>query len=1110
MSSSNSKLIEEVLQHLEGQAEPESIRRGLWEQWPDKRTDAIISHYMARRPKRHFLTLTLKLHQPSWRKVQNILWAQRIFTNLVHEIVEMLRESPKAVRHDGAFFCLHAMLLRRAELRRLGIPLGDRTTMLADFLTDCFTEPQDQEDQEEPEEPKLASSPDSDGKLQRPSRQRLPVLKVLTVQQYPLIHTLRRAAFICAARIILGFYIRSQKPPTAQRDTKDSSAEEQILDQAVASDDDTDDATTELSTDDVPEPEMVAEVHEMHQQWAAQWIRYLKAAETPIPRGRDRGKAFGEALAERRIRYGRNRGKLTRRPGKRRVRALKERLFTVEEITGSLAHVYVLLNRNDYHKETEVLQKALQAKHLWRRDERYRRKTRASYFTRYERQSRRELTSLDALSDEELSHYAEELHEMLDHATAFEAVAEAIEIYLQHAPPSYPFVENAPFDDRVARTEHLQALRMFRQPVPPAALPPVVDEADALHRKQTSIGEQLHRADYETTTRLLQAESAIGERRLLPLEYARTMRPPDLLPAFALLYRKYTPTRKELQKHFKRVPKTLREQTIVKALAKGYHYEYALAVVVHHSKWAFVGEDAADFFAPNIREGEYFYVNFPDVPFTPPPNVSLLVFPLECGEDYHEELHLRNMIERLRVEQSQGAQLTGTSKHAAKPKLPDRASIGTVKLITTQDGRGWYSCCAQFPVPVDIPGCRKPQAVLGVYRKGSGYSWALLRFDGTVIQTGELNIPAHVLPGPDDTYYAKNYPPAVANAIIDIAEAYDALIIFEDTWRRKTTTTLHQQNTTDHAHPSRKVFDEVHSRTLQKGLILPRAAYGISPIRCGSCGNKLDNLSGFRSADQCQACGAEHRSGHIQLPIAMYADTTRQPQATNDKRTRYVWALMLREHSNSDRAKAMADFLCWLIAEGDQDLERAGFIPLPAEAKGAALDQLGNLTAVGRPAFHIATSKRNYLAGLRPRRFPFKPRTIEAEVVVAVSDTLRPYAELWTQQYNATLGAPKTVVTTPDLAELGPHLADDNTDFLLLDRPLTDTEVHVASRGLPNAFCRACGSSWVGEEQWLSCSYESCGQQQRTTINGAIVVARVGWEQMVKLYDKHRSPAIQS
>src|SRR5262249_1158113 len=94
---------------------------------------AAIERSLKRRPKRIYRPIVVKLHNPSQRKVDALLWAQRHVTNMISHILEALRETPGQYRPDGAFACIAELYARRAQGAKV-----DSTILLADILSQRF------------------------------------------------------------------------------------------------------------------------------------------------------------------------------------------------------------------------------------------------------------------------------------------------------------------------------------------------------------------------------------------------------------------------------------------------------------------------------------------------------------------------------------------------------------------------------------------------------------------------------------------------------------------------------------------------------------------------------------------------------------------------------------------------------------------------------------------------------------------------------------------------------------------------------------------------------------------------------------------------------------
>lgn len=846
---------------------------GCWTAWPLQYQHEAIEYFMTHRKRQGRLSISLQFHGTTGRKIQNLVWGHKHCQNLVTDIWEKLREQPETYRDDRAFECIREMLLRRAEAIEADKNPGKPQIVLAEVLEERFSQADDAPPENNTEQQSIT-------KAWRPRPPRIP----LDAHDYPVIWTLRKGAFRDAALPLLLLYLNIQRYLQEHRHLLQLASGTTVSllgnEQTNGADAGIEEEESSLNAEDEEVvtkaefghryPQRVADVPALsvlHAQWAECWARYKKAASRKIPRGRDRGQLFGEALVARRIRYGRRRGRIIRQPGKSRVRWLRKNLFAIDQVKQALANVYVLLHRNAHNDD--AITKAEAAEHLWRRDEHYERRPRASHLDRRRSESSRARTLLKALSDDELLAYESELLEMFDHAVQFAEVAEDVEVFLSGSPPSYPTRELALFDKTQQHIAQQLALRLVQKPITSAAAR--VDEASRQGRSQLSIPQHLARAEKEATTAVLQAETDLADRALFPLSYLQTMRPPKPVPSFALLYRRRVATREELEQKYNYLPEPERKRKITYLISQEYCYEYVLAMVIHHTGYAFQGDRPADFFVPEIQPGEYFYVNFPETPFEPPPAVSLMVFPLECGSDYQDE-KLRVYIERERVAQlaRYTDQLTdnGASPKPIEECLPKRAGIGAARIITRQQGDKWYNAFVQVAIPVVFDACdEQPQGVLGVTSVDQKYYWALRNMDGQLTATGDLAIPRHVLPA-IGRQYSENYPPEVANAIVALAKEKRALIGIEETWTRKASSTSQRQNLRSFAHPERKIADTLIQKALDSGLLRPRIVYGVSPRRCGACGNIVGNEHRWLETKQCLSCGSQRLSTVLPIPLA--------------------------------------------------------------------------------------------------------------------------------------------------------------------------------------------------------------------------------------------------
>lgn len=309
------------------------------------------------------------------------------------------------------------MLLIRTELIRAGKQPGKPLTILADLLERHFPASSKQRRKSRklyiPKDTARSRFRVNHGKSpKRVASLRLQAVraprwerKVLSAADYPIIGSLRKGAVRACALNLLTFYL--QVTSYKQAHSRDLTREHLASMVLSESDDseiespDTDELADRIEQEfeAITSQDTFPKVAEIHAKWSADWQVYEEAARTRIPRTHHRGKPFGEALVQPRIRRGPKRGKRLRKPGKRLVRQLKENMHSLETIRKALGQVSVLLNKAWYHHLPELIAETEQARHLWRRDERLQRATRASRFARYTYARSDDYVVLDARAD---------------------------------------------------------------------------------------------------------------------------------------------------------------------------------------------------------------------------------------------------------------------------------------------------------------------------------------------------------------------------------------------------------------------------------------------------------------------------------------------------------------------------------------------------------------------------------------------------------------------------------------------------------------------------------------------------------------------------------------
>jgi predicted Zn-ribbon and HTH transcriptional regulator len=772
-----------------------------------------------------------------------------------------------------------------------------------------------------------------------------------------------------------------------------------------------------------------------------------------------------------------------------------------------LAATDILLNRDRYDSESAEVLDAEQVRHLWKYEMHTHRSPRARQDAQYRASQSRQLVTLGSLSGEELHTFRDELCERLDHARQYAYIAEAIDIFLENAPPSYPTIDPGLFDDSAERKEHQNALHGLSRPVTPAAARDTDEQIGVTARP--SVDEVLHRAEYDAVTRLLQAESELGARALQPLVYTRTMRPAQPLRDWTLLYKRHRPSQEELEKRYRKLPPRVRQQKINQAQEHndGYVYRFVLAMVVHNTTpHAFTGDRPADYFAPDIREGDYSYVNFPLTPFKRPDDVSLMIFPLECGEEHQEDL-LHALIERLRAEQlaRYESQFTDPQQNTADHKpveecLPRQAALGEAKIITRLNGDDRYEFFLHCAVPVITATRETPtERILGLHQHQNGYSWALIDQTGALIEAGDLHIPWHVQPRPGQSAYSDNYAFEVANQIVALAQEHNALIGIENTWTNKKVSTSADQNRRVFSHPSRKIYDQVVHKARQAGLPYPRIVYGVSPRRCGTCGNRTKNKRSKEALNACPACGSLSRAAHMQFPLASLA-----PMADGSAA---ALVLLAREQENGVRAAVITDFFYWTLRQA------ADVVP-PPDVRQAFVAGLEQVQWRGRHIFQAKTGRDHHTYRMRQAKpngteqLAFRPRRLGADVIIAGPEALAPYVQEWIDAYASVAPDVRIEYVSTSrkraLAFLYRAKKDAVADVVLLDTPTSERELAAGLDKKRGWFCQDCGHHWHAEEIQFRCTYPPCRHNDLARYNTAMVVAQLTIRKLLE-YNQQQS-----
>ncbi|NOK71582.1 MAG: hypothetical protein GFH25_541324n25 [Chloroflexi bacterium AL-N10] len=830
-------------------------QRTSWHPPAPARLQRAIAIARQHRKKHITRTIVLKLHNPSHRKVRALIWAQVQATNMTAHILEALRETPDTIRHDGAFAFIEEARARKAQGARSRL-----ATILADMLSACFTEKQ-------PTATLVSDTTQAPRQRRTHSSQTWtpPNMPRISLPMYPITSALRVGVYREVAKMLLTWYSHISG----------------MKDQGLI-DDDTDTELIDMDENNEPgfktaqaDGSTLSDEHRTaYAAWATSRRQYEQAAQTIIPFGRQRGQPLAQV-------------------GKRELRWLRARLISATVAEETAGHIAVLLHPERYHADPVRLSEASNAHHPWRRQPRLQRKTRTHRALQRTHELPTPRIRLGILNTEELQRLHAELDEMQTFAVQFAAIRHAVEVYLRPAPAQYPTVPAVMSHEQWAATyatytDHLTTLR---------------DRIDSAHPDRM-----------DATMKQVQSSARTLRRpNLQPLAFKRAMRPGGHT-TFALLYAVVEPDVKQLKQKYRRLSAPKRDAKIAQALAQGAHYVYVLAIAIH-GKAAFdgaasppavhkdsetgyrpkpsmeqsIGSEPPERFLPNVRPGLY-YVNYPFTAFVPPRRTSLLLFPLECGEHYHEQQFLQRII----AQQQQRQQDIFTQWQQTQPKpsptthdqlsgLPNtptadtepaisadtclpKAALASARIVSHRTVQGGYDFYVHLPITETTPPVVSTlESVVGFHEYHYGYSYARLNVQGQVIDVGDVSIPAHVYPKANDRWYSNNYVYETVKGMLMCTRTTadlvpNAIVGLENTvWKHYQLNLSYELNRTHHTRPSQQIATVLGYKAPLHGLPRPHTVI-ISRHQCSACGAKCDpsiRLS-YPKTDHCPTCGSTH------------------------------------------------------------------------------------------------------------------------------------------------------------------------------------------------------------------------------------------------------------
>lgn len=599
------------------------------------------------------------------------------------------------------------------------------------------------------------------------------------------------------------------------------------------------------------------------------------------------------------------------RRAKRDARWLVSRLRPEQDVRQALQRVEAMLG-----EDPSVLQRdAAYTEHVWQRDERHRRAVRENWLTQRILDKPGELTLLGMLHQNELEAFRDELYEVLayiDHANALiktiygspyngypaatklPTLQEVLETFLHAKPHDFPTVQDVWIDND---PEH--GLTVYPMPenedeneeassaaeeqdltVHPVAENEDEDEALPAPKQHPLQKYQRHMGWFRLKKNVDKFRSEKGESDAVQdmFKALRELTPPQLQPL------NFIGTTHPIHWHHTK-DKLLQGQYRDFALLyrcdkkdEQETYQYVLVVFPHKKGQAAITEDGEEWAKRTKQYDEYqqrrqkkplYYVNFPLTPFYPPKKSFVLLFPLECGEQYHEE-YLKQSIKQQREAQKQAYRSINqkTQTHISLRRCLPEARIQSAKLSCEWNNQHQpeFHLHAHLTVPRTQPQ-PLPTCVLGVSMHDGVNAYAVMGFDGTVREVNDITVPEELDPFWGAKSSDDNYVHSIANSIVAMAENWKAYIALEDaSWKKAQASVARDANGYLFSLPFRRIVTVIEYKSAMAGLMKPRLVSGVSPAYdCGLCRTRLEK--GSKSTRNeitffCPACCTEQ---HIDI-----------------------------------------------------------------------------------------------------------------------------------------------------------------------------------------------------------------------------------------------------
>jgi uncharacterized protein (DUF3820 family) len=722
-------------------------------------------------------TIIMKVRNPSRQsKVPRLLRTHIYVTNLKHKILEHYRENLETQRDDGAI----ALVLR---VQNLG---SGRSKKMASIISSEYLQP------------------------------------TLTDEDYRFHARIRDGVCREVATTLLNWVQDSTgtllSATTLQKEDETTS-EQQEKKPSAAKNQQKRSTRKQLSRNKRKQP---ITLDEAYAAWKQQRQRWEQAAAIPIPFGKYGGTPLGEI-------------------GRREALWLMERLLPTDEIEEMLTCLEHLLETP--YPASDLLYE----EHIYQRDGgrefKHRRAVRANRLVQRVLDPPGELILLGMLHRNELQTLRNELLLMKQAGEQFESLLpplqealqeaqqlaefsdfpdqtfkhfrEVFETFLYEKPADYPEIaEGTCTEEQRAELEEIYQTRLqWFRPNPKRK-----DDVEKYIEEKRESGAR---------DRLLKAAGDLVYPALQPIPFIGAMRPESY--------------------HVKK-------RTITQATSRDFALlfdqetqEFVVAIWLRGSKDPLTYDERLERREKQQQQkhhGRLVYANFPETPFGPSDRTPYMLLPLEWGEHsqrkrFQEKRQpmLLKLIEQQRQRQRDFHASISTEDHPIPIEqcLPPEVPFKTARLVMqwSEQNTPVFFLHVSVAFPTSRPK-QVPQTVIGFHEQETGYSFAEVHLDGTLIRVGDLTIPRHVDPA-CGAKRSDNYQYEVVHAML--REAGTAYIGIEDTRYRKDQVSLSRQdNRAVFGRPSGRIRETLETKGRECEKLPPRAVSNIAPGRdCSIC-----------------------------------------------------------------------------------------------------------------------------------------------------------------------------------------------------------------------------------------------------------------------------------